>query len=197
MICGYQHKIMVMNLSAKSKLIWLVTFLISIGNDIHAQNKNVFGGMVGMNVSSISNYDGKAAPGMTVGLYWERKLSSTFSLQSNFLYSQRGERAGESTPELKLQYIHLPIMTKYYITDSFQVMAGIYWDLLLGIAGDNHFNSDFKSGDFGIPVGASYDLSNHIQLDLSYNIGLTNISNSPDFVLRNSWVSVTVAILGR
>ncbi len=90
-------------------------------------------------------------------------------------------------------------MAKYYLTDNFQVMAGIFWDLLLGVEGYNYSNDDFKNSDFGIPIGLSYVLSDNIQLGLSYNFGLSNIldSSTNDFAPRNNWGNVTIALLIR
>ena len=185
--------------SIRVNIIFFITFLIAIGHQTHAQNKNIFGAIVGMNVSSVSDYHGKTAVGITGGLYWEWKFSDLFSLQSNFLYSQRGEREDDATPELRVDYMNLPIMTKYYLTDNFQVMTGIFWDLLLRVKGHTYSNNDFTNSDFGIPIGLSYALSENLQVGLSYNFGLTNISGTTtnNFAPRNNWGNVTIALLIR
>jgi len=194
----------VLTLSMKNKPVSVKTFfligcLVAIGQQTHAQKKNVFGAIVGVNASGMSDYDGKTTVGLTGGLYWERKLSNAFSFQSNFLYTQRGERKDNATPRLILQYINLPMMVKCYVTEDFQVMAGIYWDPLIGVIGNDYSLDDFKNSDFGIPIGVSHDLSNYFQLGLSYNFGLTNISDTSthNFTLRHNWSNVTLAILIR
>ena len=177
--------------------ILILIMLTSIGHPTLGQNKNILGAIVGMNVSRVSDYDGKTSVGLTSGLYWEWKFSDSFSLQSNFLYAQKGEREDHTTPELRLHYLNLPIMVKHYLTDDLQVMTGIYWDLLLGIDGQTHSKDDFKKSDFGIPIGVSYELFNQIQLGLSFNVGLSNISDNTtqNFEPRNTWGNVTMAFL--
>lgn len=185
--------------SIRVKILFFIPFLIAIGYQTHAQNKNILGAIVGTNVSSVSDYHGKTAVGITGGLYWEWKVSDVFSLQSNFLYSQRGEREDHASPELRLAYMNLPIMAKYYLTDNFQVMAGIFWDLLLGVKSDSYSKNELQNSDFGIPIGLSYDVSNNLQLGLSYNVGLMNISSvaTNNFAPRNNWGNLTIALLIR
>lgn len=187
------------NRPVSSKTFFLIGCLIATGHQTHAQKKNLFGVIVGVSASGMPDYDGKTTVGLTGGLYWERKLSKSLSFQSNFLYTQRGEREDIGTPELILQYINLPMMLKCYLTEDFQVMTGIYWDPLIGVIGDGYSMDDFKNSDFGIPIGVSHDLSNYFQLGLSYNFGLINISDTStnSFTLRHNWSSVTLAILIR
>ena len=153
--------------------------------------------MIGANFSSVSDYEGKLSTGLTGGLYWEWKFSDRFSLQSNILYSQRGEKKDGAVPELKLHYLNTPSMLKYYVTDEFQVMTGIFWDIFLGVSSDIYSKDDFKKSDFGIPIGMSYDISNNFQLALSYNIGLMNISNVNTNNFKNNWGNITIAYIFR
>jgi hypothetical protein len=181
------------------KVICLFIFLFPLSQQIHAQKKNIIGAMIGANVSRVTGYDGKTLVGLTGGLYWEWKFAKSFSLQSNFLYSQRGELDNDATSELRLEYINLPIMAKYYVTDKFQVMTGVFWDFLIGVDSQVYSKDDIKSSDFGIPLGLSYDLFKRVQFGLSVNFGLTNISNSDkiDASTRNNWGNLTVAFLLR
>jgi hypothetical protein len=180
--------------------------LFIIGSQLGAQNststkKNIFGVIAGANVSSVSNYEGKALAGFTGGLYWEWVFSKNrkFSLQSNILYSQRGEKKDGSVSDLKLGYLNMPVMLKYYATDKLALMTGFYWDFLLNVDGDNLDKDDFKSSDLGIPIGISYDLSNNFQLGFSYNIGFTDIAdnNQTSDKFKNSWGNLTIAYVFR
>ncbi|MEQ3664310.1 MULTISPECIES: porin family protein [unclassified Olleya] len=170
----------------------ILTFLFTISSQLYSQNidkKNVFGIMAGGNISNISNYEGKSSLGFSGGLYWEWKFSNKFSLQSNILYSQRGENKDGNFSDLKLDYINMPILLKYYATEKLGVMTGVYMDFLLNVDSSNFDKDDFKQTDLGIPIGVSYDLSKNLQLGLSYNIGLTDIlDNNPNSdKLTNNW----------
>jgi len=153
------------------------------------KKKNTFGVMAGISTSSITNYDGRLLSGFTGGLYWEWKFSDRFALQSNFLYIQKGEKENGNLSELKLTYINMPMMLKYYGTDKLCFLAGINSDFLLDVASNNLDKNDFKNTDWGIPIGFSYDLSKYFQLGITYNFGLRSIAdtNISSEKLRNNF----------
>jgi hypothetical protein len=161
--------------------------------------ENIYGFMVGVSSSNISNYDGKSLTRLTAGLYWDWKFSKRLSLQSNFLYSQRGTLGTENTPDIRLAYLNLPIMLKYNPDSKFSIATGIYSDLLLMTSGDNVNKKDFKDGDFGIPITIGYDVTQHWQLGLSYNIGLQDITTNNTFAdpLKNYWGTLTLTYVLR
>ena len=171
--------------------------MISVSN-LSAQSKeqrNIFGIMGGGVVSRISNYDGETLFGLTGGLYWETRLSRRFSLMSNILYSQRGELGKDNLNGIRLSYINMPIMVKFDLTDRFGISSGINSDMLLSVVADDLIKDDFKKTDWGIPIGMSYDITNHLQLGLVYNIGLSNLTDNGDTKYQSNWANLTIAYL--
>ena len=165
---------------------------------LNAQNsKHTIGIMGGGSFSTISNYEGDLLLGLTGGIYYEWKLSDRLAFQSNILYVQKGEMGKNNISALKLHYINMPIMLKYYITAEFSISTGINSDFLVGVTANNIDKNDFKNTDWGIPIGLSYLLSDKIELGVTYNLGLTKIENnnmnSND--LKNNFGNITLAYL--
>ncbi len=163
------------------------------------EKKNIFGILAGGTFSSISDYEGETRFGVIGGLYWDWKFSEKFSLMSNILYSQRGEKGKNNLSDLKLDYINMPMVIKYSLSDNFGISTGINWDSLISVDGDGVDKDDFKKSDWGIPIGISYDICSNLQLGAMYNIGLTNTTknNTGDDNLKNNWGSISIAYLFR
>ena len=179
-------------------LIAISLFVMTSVSTVFAQTKeqkNIFGIMGGGTVSRISDYDGETLFGLTGGLYWEYRLSQKFSLMSNILYSQRGEIGKDNLNGIKLSYINLPIMVKYRLTDNLGISTGINSDMLVSVDAGDLTKDDFKGTDWGIPIGISYDITNHLQVGLVYNIGLSNLLNDSDAKYQSNWANLTIAYM--
>jgi len=160
--------------------------------------KNIFGIVAGVNVSSVTNYDGKTLVGFTGGLYWDCKFSDRFFLSSNFVFSQRGENENGDVESLKLGYLYAPIMLKYMVNDKLGIASGVFWDNLLTVSENTiHTRETLKASDFGIPIALSHNISKNLELGVSYNIGLLNKSVIPGTTLRNNWGTATIAYVFR
>jgi hypothetical protein len=159
------------------------------------EQKNIFGIMGGGTASRISDYDGETLFGLTGGLYWEYRFSQKFSLMSNILYSQRGEIGKDNLNGLKLSYINLPIMVKYGLTDNLGISTGINSDMLVSVDAGDLTQDDFKGTDWGIPIGISYNITNHLQVGFIYNIGLSNLLKDSDAKYQSNWANLTIAYM--
>jgi hypothetical protein len=165
---------------------------------LNAQNsKHTIGIMCGGSFSTISNYDGHLLLGLTGGIYYEWKLSDRLAFQSNILYVQKGEIRKNNISALKLDYINMPIMLKYYITAEFSIYTGINSDFLVGVTATNLDKNNFKNTDWGIPISLSYLLSDKIELGISYNLGLTKIEDNDISTnnFKNNFGNVTLTYL--
>jgi hypothetical protein len=183
------------------KQITLFLLLLIVFDKLNAQNqekKNTFGIITGISASSITNYDGKLLLGFTGGLYWEWKFSKRFALMSNFLYIQKGEKEDDINIDgLRLDYVNMPMMLKYYGTTRLSFLTGINSDLLIGVSGNKYEKEDLKKTDWGVPIGISYDLPNNFQLGMTCNFGLTDVvkSNNNSGKLRNNFENLTLTYL--
>jgi len=61
---------------------------------------------------------------------------------------------GDSNNNVKLNYLNIPVLAKYYITDAFSVEAGPQIGLLLSAKSRGEDIGDlYKSSDFGLNLG--------------------------------------------
>lgn len=146
-----------------------------------------FGVKGGLNISNFTGYqeDVKSLVGFHIGGFAEIKLAKKFAIQPEFLFSTQGTTIegynGDSNTTVKVNYLNIPILAKYYITDAFSVEAGPQIGFLLSakIRGED-INDLFKSTDYGLNLGIGYDFTENFALGLRYTIGLSDIADVPD-----------------
>jgi len=91
---------------------------------------NRFGLKTGMNVASITgddtdNLDSRVA--FFFGGFAELCVTDQFSFQPELLYSMQGAKYSESEGydgKFKLDYLNVPLMGKYYVTEALSIEAG-------------------------------------------------------------------------
>lgn len=148
-----------------------------------------FGAKGGINIASIgggSNF-GVAGLGAKVSFHIggvaEVPISEKFAVQPELLYSSQGTKwnfAGGDN--LKLDYINLPVMCKYYILEGLSAEAGPVVGFLLST---NATKEDYNSIDIAFAIGASYKLNENIFFSLRYNKGITDINKNDAISVSN------------
>ncbi|MEC3908002.1 outer membrane beta-barrel protein [Tamlana sp. 2201CG12-4] len=109
-------------------------------------------------VNSISNTTTKS--GFLLGIYFtDIELGDKFEIQPevDFLLVK------------DLNEIQAPILVKYDIVEKLSVLAGPNLGYLLDAP------DGFKSFNFGIDLGAAYDITDKINVNTRYGFGLTNL----------------------
>ncbi|RKR11158.1 outer membrane protein with beta-barrel domain [Flavobacterium sp. 90] len=146
-----------------------------------------FGVKGGLNVSNFTGYeqDVKSLIGFHVGGFAEIKVAKKFAVQPEFLYSTQGTTIegfdGDSNTTVKVNYLNIPILGKYYITDAFSVEAGPQIGFLLSAKARGEDVSDlYKSTDFGFNLGCGYNFTEDISIGARYTIGLTDVNDISD-----------------
>lgn len=165
------------------KKIILSTVAILTFGFVNAQsNKDMYFGIKGgLNISSITNVnevDASALVGFHIGLFGEFMISDKFALQPEILYSTQGAQLDDGVikEDLKLDYINIPLMAKYYVTDSFSLELGPQIGFLVAADADGEDVKDlFETTDFGLNFGAGYNVTENIVLGIRYNLGLTKL----------------------
>lgn len=146
-----------------------------------------FGVKGGVNFSNLTG-EGVEADGTTgfyVGGLADISLTDEFHFQPEVLYSMEGAK------DASLTYLRIPLMAKYYIADSFALLAGPSLGFKVG-AEDDFIDEATKSMDFGLGIGAAYELENGFFFDARYNLGLSNISDVEEGDLKNTNFQVGV-----
>ncbi|MEL0644823.1 porin family protein [Olleya sp. Ti.3.14] len=188
---------------------------------VNAQDIN-FGAKAGVNFATVGGdiEDVDARTSFHVGAVAEIMISDKFSVQPELMYSSQGfgseysdEILGTTVnyeETLKLDYINLPVMAKYYVTEGLSIEAGPQIGFLMSAdyefeasaGGDSESESedakdDFKSIDFGFGAGIGYKLDNGLNFSARYTLGLANIAEDAeegesDFSIQNNVFQVSV-----
>lgn len=181
-----------------------------------------YGAKVALNVASLTgDVEGASTLiGFQIGGFAEIKLSEKFSFQPELMYSAQGgnqeysEDFGDgdffkAESELKLAYLNIPLMAKYYATPKLSFEFGPQIGFLLSAKNEGTFTETFEgetfsesgsedvkefanSVDFGLNLGAGYDFTENISAGLRYNFGLTDIYKESDDSVKNGVFSVSV-----
>ncbi len=172
------------------KLLAVTCVILFFLTATSAQQTN-FGIKAGYNSSSVqisdgADYDSKS--GLHVGGLAHIHVTSHFAVQPEILFScQGGERPNS---KLRLDYINVPILGQYMISDGFRLQTGPQIGFLVSAeqkVGDLEIDIDdsFNAVDFSWSFGAGYIFSSGVGIDARYNLGLNNVSDDSDFEAKN------------
>ena len=183
----------------KKVLFIAVVVLLGLGN-VNAQEVR-FGAKGGLNSSNftgdLEGFDSKV--GFNLGAFAAISLSDKFIFQPELLFSTQGASSEDSFESetfkltIKANYLNIPLMIKYGVTDKFALEFGPQLGFLLSAKGKSEGTFDgeaiseeedikdsFKSIDFGLNFGASFDVAENIMIGARYNLGLSNIIDEED-----------------
>ena len=115
--------------------------------------------------------------GILMGGYARLKLNSNFDIQPELYFSMQGAKSGSIT--YKADYINVPILFRWNITDNFNLHAGPQFGLLLtGKQITSTAYSDYKTLDVGAVLGLGIELPMNFNVGFRTVIGLADINNS-------------------
>ncbi|WP_299122484.1 porin family protein [uncultured Winogradskyella sp.] len=163
------------------RLLFILIFLFSI--NLTAQDHPI-GIKIGGNSSTLSG-DGTENISSNInfhaGLFTEIKLTEDFRIQPELLFSVYGfEEDFEGISNIRLNYVILPVMVKYFISNAFSFDAGPQVGLLVtaknGTGSQADVKPNFYDRDFGANIGASYILSEKVSASIRYYFGLSDIT---------------------
>lgn len=163
------------------KLLFAITLLCL--SNVNAQDVR-FGIKSGLNVATLnggsSNIDSRL--GLHVGVAAEVGITDRFSIQPEVLFSQQG---GENSAfEVKLDYLAVPIMAKYYVAPGFSLEAGPQFSFLTSDEAKrpdgSTVDTNAENFDFALGLGLGYQTKMGLFFQTRYNLGLTNVDQNPD-----------------
>tara|TARA_R110002049_G_scaffold993_3_gene7137 strand:- start:15824 stop:16480 length:657 start_codon:yes stop_codon:yes gene_type:complete len=108
------------------KKVYLTTLLIlSMVCTINAQEIKI-GAKTGLNLASITgdDVDVSMRPSFHIGGMAEIPVSAEFYVQPELLFSSQGYKVKDNDAVGILNYIALPVIGKYYVTDKLSIEAG-------------------------------------------------------------------------
>ncbi len=167
-------------------LTMAAVFAVSFANaqDKGGSSDMKFGVKAGLNNSNFTgDADTDALTSFYVGALVDFAVSEKFHVQPELLYSMEGA----DNDEADLNFIRIPIMAKYYVAEGFSLQAGPEFAF---VAGGGAVKDVTKSMDYGLGIGAGYELTSGLFFDARYNLGLADISDVDGFELGTSSIQV-------
>ncbi|MGB5362486.1 MAG: porin family protein [Aureibaculum sp.] len=187
------------------KKILIITAIFLFGfTSVKAQEVS-FGAKAGVNFATINSDNFDSFDGRTcfhIGFVSEIMISDNFAFQPELLYSCQGSDYSETFSNgiestfskalatyegsIKLDYLNIPLMAKYFVAEGFSLEAGPQVGFLLSAKDEYDFDGDtgeddikeyVKGIDFGINFGIGYKLEGGLNLGARYNLGLTDIND--------------------
>ncbi|MFT5238716.1 MAG: hypothetical protein ACI840_001495 [Ulvibacter sp.] len=154
-----------------------------------------FGVKAGVTLSSSVGFQAGGFAGM--------KLGEKTGLQADILYSKQGSAIaftdGSADEKFDLTYVNLPIVFKYYISESFNIQAGPQVGFKISDGIDTSTISGAqkaKSLEISGVIGVGYELPSGLRVEGRFNAGLTEllepISPAAQIPGKNSVITLTV-----
>ncbi len=152
----------------------------------HAQALD-FGVKLGFNFANVSGIeDFEQRTGLSAGFFAGARLGDKLGLQVDALYSQQGAEVGQTYSDIvqdfNLDYISIPVVVKYYITENLNIHAGPQLGILLNdetsVVGQVFDNIGTDSVDWLGTLGLGLDLPLGLRAEARYSFGLTRVNGS-------------------
>ena len=179
------------------KLLLLSTIaVLGITKSINAQNVDI-GFKTGLNISNFTGGDAdrNSLFDFHIGGLAEFKINKKFSLQPELLYTRQGSEV-ENSVKIKVDYLAIPLMVKYYISEKFSIEAGPQLSFLINDKAEFNDSSipdvdtDASSFDFGLNIGFAYNINTNLFTQVRYNYGITTVVENPD--IKNSVFQISL-----
>ncbi|NNT72078.1 PorT family protein [Flavobacterium sp. IMCC34852] len=155
-------------------LTMAAVFAVSFANaqDKGGSSDMKFGVKAGyINSNFTGDFDGDATSSFYIGGLVDFAISEKFHVQPELVYSMEGAK------DAALNFIKIPIMAKYYVAEGFNLQAGPQFGF---VAGGDDVKDFTKSMDYGLGIGAGYELESGLFFDARYNLGLADLNDFPD-----------------
>lgn len=186
------------------KKIFLIALAFAAFSGVKAQNEGFsIAPKIGMNVSKVSDMSfsdvkAKSLADFNIGLTGQYRFENSFALETGIIYSRQGVKFKEEGEKLniKLGYINVPVLAKYYIVKGLNVFAGP--ELGFCVSKKSNFDEIEEGLNDAIKVspwphqseqGYEFDCRTSVADD--YNIGLTKINKGGDEKNRNNVFQVS------
>ncbi len=146
---------------------------LALGQDIR------FGAKAGLNLATIQPdlTDAATRTSIHLGGVAEISILEKFSIQPELLYSTQGATDESDDDEVvKLDYISLPILAKYYVAENLSLEAGPQIGFLLNAEVEDNgdtidIKDNTKSTDIGFALGLAYKLESGLNFGARYFLG--------------------------
>ncbi|MFN3753568.1 porin family protein [Flavobacterium sp.] len=122
-----------------------------------------------INSNFTGDFEGDATSGFYIGGLVDFAISEKFHVQPELLYSMEGAK------DAAVNFVRIPVMAKYYVMEGLNLQAGPQFGF---VAGGDDIKDNLKSLDYGLGIGAGYELSSGLFFDARYNLGLADLNDT-------------------
>ncbi|CAM3392301.1 porin family protein [Aequorivita lipolytica] len=189
------------------KKLFIFTIITLLSVTIAQSQEFRLGAKAGLNVASLGGdtfYGGlNTRVSFHIGGLVEIPLVGKFSLQPEILYSSQGSSFDyyngtfvSFNGDVKLDYINVPVLAKFYIIEGLSAEAGPVFSVLVSAEEDEYNASEeatvrvdskdnYKGFDAAFAIGASYRLNMGVFFSLRYNKGLLDVNDIDGYNGKN------------
>jgi hypothetical protein len=173
-------------------LIRLVLVLLCIpGNILWAESGLKAGVTLSLAGEDSAIYNATNLYAAKVGFFYSIPVSESVSVQPEIYFAMKGGRyysaSQRSTESARLNYIEIPLLLNVaLLRQKFEIYLGPYIGFLVGSTDidDEHdwtwIENEVKDYDYGVSLGARYQITRAVFMDAQFNNGLAKIVYEPD-----------------
>lgn len=197
------------------KISFLFVLIMGIALQSHGQmrssaseQRSSFGVRGGINLfnwggSDIESNDYTNRVGFHAGVFANMFVVDNFAIEPGVYYSVKGTQNDDfADSRAILNYLDVPILLRFYATDGLNFFAGPQGSILLGskfeadlLGNTIGWNTDaINDIDAGVVFGLGYNLPVGLNLQASYDLGLTPIFKDSDVDVYNRGFKVSLGL---
>jgi hypothetical protein len=163
---------------------------ISCAQPVSVSSFKYFGVQAGINISNMNFNLGSTAPdttiqsawkpGFTLGVILQIPINEKFSLQPEYSFTRRYGTDNSIGIDYRLDYLSMPLLLKYMISEKFDLFAGPQFELLINAHSvNNGENLDIthvvEERSIGIVGGLEFLITDAVFISGRYFQGFNNI----------------------
>jgi hypothetical protein len=179
------------------KKLIIFAVLVVFGNATGSAQDIVFGAKAGLNLATLQ--PDLTDPATRISFHFggmvEIPIMDAFSVQPELLYSGQGVKDKSDDDEVvRLNYLTLPVLAKYYVANNLSIEAGPQFGFLLSAEReDDGETTDIKdiskSTDIGFALGLGYELESGLNFGLRYYFGsdINEIEEDPNKISNRAF----------
>ena len=144
-----------------------------------AQKRFTFGPKIGVDLTHFwgENVDHGIIFGYQAGLFAEYRATDLIGIAPEVVFAAQGGKSGDNT--IHVNYVNIPVMLKLYVVPAFSIDLGPQLGINVyskytpkgGSAVDINYAKDI---DFGVGLGATYNIASDVFVQARYTLGVTN-----------------------
>ena len=173
----------------------LLTVTLMLTHMLIAQRNNVeFGIKAGVNSANFNlepSFNTDSRINLHLGVLSHIHVSKHFAVQPELMISGQGAEYGNDRED-KFTYLNLPVLAQVMFGEGFRVQTGPQLGLLVNAKSENgnaeaDIDDNFNRGDFSWAFGGGYLSRSGLGVDVRYNLGISNISETDAEVKNRVW----------